>query len=105
MALIPLKDTVIITEAGVIDAWGNVTPGASIEYKCRINEGTRLVRDQNGQEVVSNTEIMLEGAKAVNYDNDVTWTDASGVQRTRKPIAISTIKDIASKVLFTVVSV
>lgn len=106
MALIPLKDTVTITPAnGGLDDWGNPIPGTPVTYKCRIDEETRLTRNQNGQEVVSNTQILLDKAVAVSYDDDVTWTDSAGVTRTRKPIRIGTIKDIASKVLFTEVEV
>lgn len=101
MSLIPLKDTVIITKSGGINEYGESLPSVSNEYSCRINEGTKLTRNQKGAEVVTNTQILLGGAVAVSYDDDVTWTDATGVTLTRKPIAIRIIKDISSKPLFT----
>jgi hypothetical protein len=104
MALIPLKDSISVTKPSGTDDWGQPIPGVSNTYDCRIDEGTKLVRNQNGAEVVVNTHIMIGGGVAVSYDDDVTWTDSTGVERTKNPVSIGTIKDIASKVLFTEVS-
>lgn len=101
MAIIPLKDTVTITKAGALDDWGQPTAGTSASYACRINESTKLTRNQQGAEVVSTTQILIGGAVAIGYDDTVSLTDASGVQRTDKPIRIAVIKDISSKPLFT----
>lgn len=100
MAMIPMKDTVTITQAGTLDEWGQPTAGEAVTYKCRIDEGTRLTRDQNGKEVVANTRILLNGSVGVGYDDDVTFTDFSGVERTARPIRINAKKGV-TKVLFT----
>lgn len=105
MALIPLKDSATITKVNGADPWDGASNGASVTHKCRIDEGTKLVRNQNGEEVVSNTQILFDRIVAVAYSDDVSWTDASGVLRKRKPTAIGVIKDIASKPLFTEVYV
>lgn len=105
MALIPLKDSITVTPITVSDGWGTETQATSVTYKCRIDEGTKLVRDQQGAEVVSNTQILLDKKVAVSYNDDITWKDAvTGETRTEKPIEISAIKDFSSKVLFTKVS-
>jgi hypothetical protein len=101
MALIPLKDSIIVITGGALDEWGVSAVGVSTTYKCRIDEGTRLTRNQNGDEVVTTTQVLINGGVAVDYDDEFTWTDSSGVQRTRKPIRISAIKDFSSRVLFT----
>lgn len=101
MAIIPLKDSATITRYSTLDDWGQPTTGTPTTYKCRIDEGTRLTRDQNGQEVVSNTRILFDKNVAVDYDDDLTWVDSAGVTRTHKPIRISTKKSLASKVLLT----
>lgn len=104
MAFIPLKDQVTHTTAGGHDEWGYPQPGTSTVKRCRIDEGTELIRNQQGEEVVSNTHIILDRAQAVSYDDQFTWTDAGGVTRTASPIRIRYIKDL-TKVLFTVVDV
>lgn len=108
MALIPLKDTATIVRVELnpdgtpkLDDWGQPIPGTPTEYRCRIDEGTRLTRDQNGREVVTNTQIIYEKIVAVGYDDDIKWTDAGGVERTAKPIRIGYVKDFGGKVLFT----
>lgn len=105
MALIPMKDTVIITLPGDTDAWGNVTPGESKTYKCRIDERTKVVKDQHGREVVSNTQIMIDKQAEINYDYTVSYVDLTGKNVEKTPISIEVIKDISSKPLFTVVNV
>lgn len=104
MPIVPMKELCIATEPGEVDAWGNSTGENPITYKCRIKEGTKLVRNQSGAEVVSNTRILLDKAVVIKYDYDVTYTDATGEVVTRKPIAIRFIKNISSKVILTEVS-
>lgn len=105
MSLIPLKDRVTITEPGSTDAWGVITPGASTEYSARIDERTKVVKDQNGAEVVSNTQIMINGKVSLDYDYTVTYTDMTGTTVAKNPLRIELIKNISSKPLFTVVNV
>lgn len=104
MAIIPLKDEVTLTPPGAVDAWGNATGGTPVTHDARIDEKSKLVRNQNGDEVVSNTQILIDKIVAVDYDYDVTYTDATGNTVTKKPIAISRIKDL-TKVIFTRVDV
>jgi hypothetical protein len=126
MALIPLKEIVKITKETLttngtiqLDDWGqpitnidsldsdvslqshSAINGEPLEYKCRIDELTNITKNQFGQEVVSNTRILIEGVADIDYGDKVTYTDANGVERTYKPIKISIIKDISSKPLFT----
>lgn len=111
MALIPLKDTVNIIRVAtdssgepLIDAWGNPTYADPVSYRCRIEESTRMVRNQQGNEVVSNTRILLDKVVAVSYSDDISYTDATGQVVTLKPVKVSRIKDFSSKVIFTEVS-
>lgn len=101
MALIPLKDTVTITKPGAIDEFGDSTPGQSFTYACRIEEGTKRTLDKQGSEVISATQILIEGAVDVGYDDIVTWTDSVGNQWSKKPLRIFVVKDFSSKPLFT----
>lgn len=111
MALIPLKDSISVkgvltdsTGEKLIDAWGNPTYKEPINYKCRIDENSKLVVNQQGHEVVSNIQILIGGAVAITYDDEITFTSATGQLITKKPVSVGTIKGISSKVLFTEVS-
>ncbi len=104
MALIPLKDTVTIRTGSSVDAWGNPTYSSETTHKCRIDEKTELVRNQNGAEVVSNIQILIEKTVSVSYDDEVAFNLSDGTSKTEKPIAIERLKDVSGKVLFTVVS-
>lgn len=102
MALIPLNDSVNQVQISG-DGWDEVR-STPIAHACRIDEGTKLVTNQHGKEVTSNTQIKIEGAIAVSYQDEFTFNDATGNEITRKPQAIKMIKDIGSVVLFTEVS-
>lgn len=107
MALIPLKDLVEIKNVKLdanneplIDAWGNPTYDSPVVYKSRIDEKSKLVRNQQGYEVISNTQILIDGVVEVSYESEITYVDATGKTVSKKPLAISRIKDL-SKVIFT----
>ncbi len=104
MALIPLKNTVTIRSGGSVDAWGNPTYDSESTHKCRIDEKTELVRNQNGSEVVSNIQILIEKTVSVSYDDEISFKLADGKKVDDKPIAIGRLKDISGNVLFTAVS-
>jgi len=105
MALIPLKDTSTINSFNASsDGWDDIPPDSTNTLKCRINESSKLVKNQLGDEVISNVQILYEGAIKINYTDKITSTDSNGIEQTMKPTAIERIKDIASKVLFTEVS-
>jgi hypothetical protein len=96
-----LKDEVVIAKVTGLDDYGQPIFGQSTTYKCRIDEGTKLTRNQQGSEVISAAQILLSGGVAVGYNNVFIFVDAGGEQRAANPIRISTVKDISSKPLFT----
>ncbi|OYD08543.1 hypothetical protein [Paludifilum halophilum] len=105
MAVIPLKQKVTVTKPGELDEWGEITPGESFEHKCRIDEGSDLVRDENGQEVVSSARILIEGLVDVGYDDDVSYTNEIGQTYKEKPIRIRVLRGPSGKPWFTEVRV
>jgi hypothetical protein len=105
VAIIPLKQTVTITKPGGLDEWGNTVPGPSIVYKCRIDEGSALVKNQNGEEVVSSARILIEKLADVDYGDDVTYSNELGKTFTEKPIRISVLRGPDGKPWFTEVRV
>lgn len=100
-SLIPLKDEVVIAKVTGLDDYGQPIFGESTIYKCRIDEGTKLTRNQQGSEVISTTQVLISGGVAVGYNDVLIFTDFGGEQRAAHPLRVSAIKDISSKVLFT----
>lgn len=101
MAVIPLKQTVRITKPGGLDEWGNPIPGETLEYKCRVDEKSELVRDKTGKEVVSSARILIEKLVDVGYDDTVEFTNELGQTIRRTPLNISVIRDFSGKPWFT----
>lgn len=108
MPLIPLKQQVTIIKAapGGVDIYGNPIPGESIVYKCRVDETSERITNQNGQEALSTLQIWLDKYVPVDYTDYIQYTDEAGRTIKRQPIKIEPIRALNSKkVYFTVVYV
>lgn len=106
MAVIPLKQTVIYTPPDGIDPdWNTPIPGDPVAVKCRFQEGVKLVRNAQGDEVVSVGTFYLDRLYAIDLAGNLTYTDELGRETTYTPIAISVKRDIGGKPLLTVVDV
>lgn len=101
MAVIPLKQRVRITKPGGLDEWGNPIPGEILEYKCRVDEKSELVRDRTGEEVVSSARILIEKLVDIGYDDIIEFTNELGQTIRRTPLNIGVIRDFTGKPWFT----
>jgi hypothetical protein len=105
MALIPLKQTVTVTKAGVTDDWGDVVPGDELTLKARVEEQTKTITAASGLEAVTTLKIYLDKKADVSYDDTITYTDENGVTVVRKPISIDVKRGLNGKALLTEVHV
>jgi len=96
MAIIALKQRVMI-EHSIPNEWGEELLEEPIEYKARVDESSTLVRNRQGEEVVSATRILLGKLADVQYDDYVTYTDELGRTIREKPIKIGVTRNIAGK--------
>ena len=101
MALIPMNQTVKIQQDGGLDDWGQPMPGRAKTYSCRVDQTSELVRNRDGNEVVSKATIMLDGIVKVAYADTIEFTDETGNQYSSKPVNISILRDFAGKPLIT----
>jgi hypothetical protein len=122
MALIPLKNIVTITPAsGGTDEWDRPIPGTPYQLRCRIQEGTKLVRSASGaggvhgvtaQEIVSVAQIYFDKipvdpatGQVLGLTDTITFTDETGTVRTYTPISIEIKRGLNGKPILTVVNV
>lgn len=122
MALIPLKQTVMVTSAMLdangktkLDKFGKPLKGEPTAYKCRIQEGAKLVRAQtntsgnvhgiSAQEVVSTAQIYFDKHAAIGLQDEIEYVDESGAKRKYNPITIERKRGLNGKTLLTVVYV
>ncbi|MNW53209.1 hypothetical protein D3C74_307620 [compost metagenome] len=106
MPRIPLKQTVVYTPPGGIDPdWNTPIPGDPVAVKCRFQEGVKLVRNAQGDEVVSVGTFYFDRLHAIDLAGKLTYTDELGRESTYTPIAISVKRDISGRPLLTVVDV
>ncbi|AZS17394.1 hypothetical protein [Paenibacillus lutimineralis] len=102
--MLSFDDKVQITrQDGSRDPWSTPEEGKSNAYDCRIEYGSRLIRNQFGQEVISNEHIYFPGYVNVGYADELSWIDLSVKERTSKPASIEVIKDLDNIPRMTVV--
>ncbi|MFF2886642.1 hypothetical protein [Paenibacillus sp. NPDC057967] len=78
MALIPLKQTVTVYPPGDNDPWNPLPPANPFTLRCRFQEGTEVVTDQHGRDVVSSAQIYFDRYAPVKSDYEYEYTDESG---------------------------
>ena len=106
MPLIPLKQTVIHTPmSGVDPDWGTPIPGAPVAVKCRFQEGVKLVRNAQGDEVASVGTFLFDRLYSVDLADSFAYTDENNRTTTYTPIAISVKRALNGKPILTEVSV
>ncbi len=114
MPLVPMKQTIVIQMPGTTDDWGETIPGERITKKCRLQEGTKLVRKMSSsggvnsvtsEEVVSSAQVMLDKLVHVPMDATLEYTDELGKLRVYHPISIEVKRGLNGKALMTIVNV
>lgn len=106
MALIPLRQTVIITPPGGIDPdYNTPIPGEPYMLKCRFSEGVKLVRNQYGAEVVSVGTFIFDKLADIGLSDLLTYTNELDAETTYTPLAISVKRALNGKPLITEVDV
>lgn len=97
-------DRVTIVKNKGSDPWAGGSEAADPkEYRCRIDYSSRLVKDQNGQDVVSNVHIRLPGAVAIEYTDELVWKDLNGTEQKSNPIHYKVARDLEYRARMTVV--
>lgn len=103
MAVIPLKQKALVHKPGSVDDWGEVTPGQTIEMRCRADEKTEVVKNPQGEEVVSGVQFLFDKLPNIRYDDVIEYTNELGVTVKRKPVNIEPIRMINGKPTLTAV--
>lgn len=101
MAIIPLKQTIKVERIGVVDEWGQGGTITTTTLKARIDESSKLVRNQSGVEVMGKAQILLAKLADITYDDYISYADELGRTVRQKPISIAVIRNIAGKPLLT----
>jgi hypothetical protein len=104
MAIIPLKQKVTVhkaAEKGELDKWGNPILPEPFTLAARIDEGSFLFKNDNGDEAVAKTKILLDKLADVWYGDVLEYEDELGRVTKRKPTSISVKRGFGSKPMLT----
>lgn len=76
------------------DGYGNATDGTPFSVLCRISGKSRLVRDREGQEVVSTYKLIVPGDNSLTADAHLYTLPAGYSPRDRrKAISVKTVNN------------
>lgn len=92
-------------ESANLDPYGNRPTIAEVTIRCKIEESSKLVKNQQGEEVVSTTQFLFPGRIGIAYYDEVKWTDAAGTELQRSPIAVELFRDGIGAPMLLMVSV
>lgn len=93
----------VITKSPELDRLGKSPTLAEHMRPCRIDEGTKIVTDRQGEEVVTSTQIIFPAFVTVAYHDQVEWTSSAGVKLTKHPTAVQQPRDTIGRPRMTVV--
>ena len=103
--MIPVTHSITVKKATELDDWGQPVSSQSITVKCRVDQTSKLVRNQDGKEVVASAEILMLGLVEINYSDLIEWTDEAGNKYTWPPVVVAVIRDLNGKPILTKVVV
>ena len=103
--MIPVPDTITVTKASELDDWGQPLPGQSLTIKCRIDQTSKLVRSQDGKEVVASAVILMLGLVQIRYSDLIEWVDEARNNYAWPPLVVAVIRDLNGKPILTKVVV
>ncbi len=103
--MIPLTHKAKIVKSTGIDSWGEPIAGEEVEVSCRISAKTEMVRNQNGDEVVSKGYLLFKGAVTVKDGYTLKFSNENGEEVIEIPLSIQHKRDLSGEVLFTKVAI
>jgi len=103
MAIIPLKQKVLVHKPATVDDWGEVTSHPPLILKCRADERTEVVKNPQGSEVVSGVQLMFDKLPNITYDDVIEYKNEIDVTVKRKPVKIEPIRMVNGKPALTAV--
>lgn len=107
MAIIPLKQSVIVYYKATENEWGEVESMPPVTLKCRVDEKTEYVKNLASStlnaEIISNVQIIFDKLPNISYEDTIEFTNELGVKMSGKPLLIEPIRMINGKAALTTV--
>lgn len=72
-----LKDTVTVCKRGSINEYGEPQPEAGIVYPARIQRQRKIIRNADGDEIVSSAVVYLNGTIDIDASDAIQLEDGS----------------------------
>jgi hypothetical protein len=110
MAILPMKQTVIIQRGDTLDEWGNVTPSETIPMKCRVDEGSTLqvyrsAGTKISETVVASARMLFDKLADIRETDTIVFTNELGLTIKKNPIEINVKRGANGKPILTEVVV
>ncbi|WP_409346758.1 hypothetical protein [Paenibacillus sp. MBLB4367] len=106
MSVMPKRHAVTIVpsvDPGA-DPWDTPVSGSSYPLRCRVREGSKVVRNSQGAEVVSTAQVFFTGLVNIRLFDVIEFRDELGNVREFRPISIEIIRKPGGQVVDTLVN-
>jgi hypothetical protein len=106
VAIIPMRQTITVTRGGDIDEWGNATPGETLTFDCRIDEGSQVRQYRSAgttesEIIVATARILLDKLADIRETDTIAYTNELGITIEKKPKEINVKRNVGGKPVLT----
>lgn len=111
---VPLYQLCKVIKKGASDGWGGKISLDPVEYRCRISEGernlknvstTQDVREVRHKDSVTIATIFFKSIIDLDLEDEIEYTNELGKTHIYRPIAIKVVRGVSGYPLYTVVEV
>jgi hypothetical protein len=99
--MIPTPHKIELLKAGELDAWGDPTISETIQLDGNLRTETKVVKDANGEDVLSSYTILFVGFVDVTLNDKIRFTEPNGQVVEKAPIQLKFMRDLDGSVGFT----
>lgn len=101
-----MRQTITVVRGGVVDDWGNATPGETLTFKCRLDEGSqvrqyRSAGTTSSETIVATARILLDKLVDIRETDTISYTNELGMTIEKMPKEINVKRNNAGKPILT----
>lgn len=103
--MIETPQKIEILKTGEHDIWGDPTISETIPVNGNLRSQTQIVRDDRGEEVVSNYTILFVGFVDISTDDKIRFIEPNNHVVETNPLQVKFMRDLDGSISFTKVVV
>lgn len=99
--MIPTNQEVELIKSDVLNDWGEPVAGETVPMKCNLRSQSKTTTNTDGQEVVSEYQIVFIGFVGIDQSDTIRFTEPNGQTKGFEPITVKYMRDLGGSIAFT----